>query len=146
MKRGVDYIGVGAGAVIFDGEGKVFLAKRGPRAKNENGKWEFPGGSVEFGEKIRDAIVREMKEEFGITVEPMELLGVNDHLIPHERQHWVSSSFICKIVSGTPAILEPGKLVEIGWFDLNDLDGMDLSLVTMSNLAWLKQRYADKFK
>jgi len=48
MKKGIDYIGVGAGAVIFSREGKVFLAKRGTEAGNESGKWEFPGGGVDF--------------------------------------------------------------------------------------------------
>ncbi|MDO8524700.1 MAG: hypothetical protein Q7R99_03655 [bacterium] len=42
MKRGVDYIGVGAGAIIFNNEGKVFIAQRGPGARNESGKWDFP--------------------------------------------------------------------------------------------------------
>ena len=62
MKKGVDYIGVGVGAVIFNSEGKVFLSKRGPKARNEVGTWEFPGGGVEFGEKLADALVREIKE------------------------------------------------------------------------------------
>ncbi len=48
MRKGVDYIGVGVGGVIFNDEGKVFLAKRGAAARNEAGKWEFPGGAVEF--------------------------------------------------------------------------------------------------
>lgn len=146
MKKGVDYIGVGVGAVIFNGEGRVFMAKRGPKAKNEIGKWEFPGGGVEFGEKLKETIVREMKEEFGITIEPLSLLGVNDHIIPDEKQHWVSPSFICRIVSGSPAILEPGKLDKIGWFDVKNVGQMDLSLVTISNLNWLKEKYPEKFK
>jgi ADP-ribose pyrophosphatase YjhB (NUDIX family) len=56
MKKGVDFIGVGVGAIILNDEGKVFLAKRGHKAKNERGTWEFPGGGVEFGEKLVDAI------------------------------------------------------------------------------------------
>ena len=64
MKRGVDYIGVGAGAIIFNNEGKVFISQRGPGARNESGKWDFPGGGVEFGERCEDAVVREIKEEF----------------------------------------------------------------------------------
>jgi 8-oxo-dGTP pyrophosphatase MutT (NUDIX family) len=52
MKRGIDYIGVGVGAIIVNRTGELFLAKRGPLAKNERGLWEFPGGSVEFGETL----------------------------------------------------------------------------------------------
>ncbi|NPA40444.1 MAG: (deoxy)nucleoside triphosphate pyrophosphohydrolase [Thermodesulfobacteria bacterium] len=47
---------------------EVFLVKR-PLNKKHGGKWEFPGGKVEKGEKPEDAIVRELKEELGIEVE-----------------------------------------------------------------------------
>ena len=62
MKKGIDYIGVGVGAVIEDKEGRVFLAKRGSEARNERGKWEFPGGALEFGERLEEALVREVME------------------------------------------------------------------------------------
>src|ERR1051326_646610 len=130
MKKGIDYIGVGVGAVIFNSRGQVFMSLRGPKSRNEADKWEFPGGGVEFGEKLEDAIVREMREEFGITIGDLELLCVNDHLIPAEKQHWVSPAFISKITNGEPKILEAGKHRKIGWFNLKDLDSMPLSLVT----------------
>jgi peptidase E len=41
MKKGIDYIGVGAGAMIFNEKGEVFLAKRGPKSRNEAGKWDL---------------------------------------------------------------------------------------------------------
>lgn len=69
MKRGIDYIGVGVGAAIFNTEGKLFITLRGKEAKNERGKWEIPGGSVEFGETFQEAIKREIKEEVGVEVE-----------------------------------------------------------------------------
>ena len=81
MKRGIDYIGVGVGAMILNEQGQVFLAQRGPLAKNERGLWEFPGGSVEFGETLAEALKREMKEEFGIHIEVGELLDVADHIL-----------------------------------------------------------------
>jgi len=43
MKKGVDYIGVGVGALIVNKEGKLFLAMRGKETRNESGKWEFSG-------------------------------------------------------------------------------------------------------
>lgn len=90
MQRGIDYIGVGVGAVIVDDQGRLFLARRGPQAKNERGLWEFPGGSVEFGECLTDALKREMREEYGVEITVGELLDVVDHLLPTEGQHWVS--------------------------------------------------------
>jgi mutator protein MutT len=116
MKRGVDYIGVGVGAIIVDQQGRLFLARRGPKAKNERGLWEFPGGSVEVGERLADALRREIREEYGVEIEVGELLDVVDHILPDEGQHWVSPTFICRIASGEPVIREPEKCSAIGWF------------------------------
>ena len=132
MKRGIDYIGVGVGAIIVNDKGRLFLARRGPLAKNERGLWEFPGGSVEFGEKLADALKREMGEEYGIEIEVRHLLDVVDHILPEEGQHWVSPSYLCAIVSGEPQILEPGKCTEIGWFDPGAVPS-DLTLITREN-------------
>ena len=49
------------------------------------------------------------------------LLGVFDHILPDEGQHWVSPTYIARIVSGEPKIMEPGKCSAIGWFALDDL-------------------------
>ncbi len=134
MKRGIDYIGVGVGAVIVDEQGRLFLARRGPQAKNERGLWEFPGGSVEFGERLAEALQREMREEYGIEIEVGELLDVADHILPDEGQHWVSPSYICKIKSGQPAIREATKCAEIGWFAPDQVPP-DLTQITRTNLA-----------
>jgi mutator protein MutT len=138
MKRGIDYIGVGVGALIVDGQGRLFLSRRGPQAKNERGLWEFPGGSVEFGETLAAALRREMKEEFGIDIAVGELLDVVDHILPEEGQHWVSPTFICTIGSGTPAILEPKKCSEIGWFNLDEVPS-ELTQVTRLNLEHYRE-------
>jgi mutator protein MutT len=134
VKRGVDYIGVGVGAVIEDGTGQVFLARRGPLAKNEQDLWEFPGGSVEFGETLAAALRREMREEYGIEIEVGPLLDVVDHILPEEGQHWVSPTFICTLSAGQPAIREPGKCTEIGWFP-PDAAPAELTVITRQNLA-----------
>jgi mutator protein MutT len=134
MRRGIDYIGVGVGAVLVDTDGKLFLARRGPLAKNERGLWEFPGGSVEFGETLAEALEREMREEYGIEISVGHLLDVVDHILPEESQHWVSPTYVCAIVSGTPRICEPGKCSEIGWFPADQMPD-DLTQITRANLA-----------
>ena len=139
MQRGLDYIGVGVGALIVDETGRVFLARRGPQARNERGLWEFPGGSVEFGERLADALKREMLEEYGVEIAVDELLDVVDHILPDEGQHWVSRTFICSIVSGEPAIREPDKCAEIGWFAPEAVPG-DLTQITRRNLEHYCQR------
>jgi len=133
MKRGVDYIGVGVGAIIVDDHGKLFLAKRGPAAKNERGCWEFPGGSVEYGETLKDALVREIREEYGVDIAIGELLDIVDHILPDEHQHWVSPTYVCQLKSGIPVILENEKCSEIGWFDPHGVPH-PLSIITRENL------------
>ncbi len=142
MKRGVDYIGVGVGAVIVNELGEIFLAKRGPLAKNERGLWEFPGGSVEFGERLADALRREIHEEYGMEIEVGALLDVVDHILPDEGQHWVSPTYICKPAPGSqPIILEPGKCTAIGWFSPHQAPE-DLTVISRHNLA----HYLDQIK
>lgn len=138
--RGTDYIGVGVGAIMEDDRGRLFLARRGPRAKNERGLWEFPGGSVEFGERLADALRREMREEYGVEIVVGELLDVVDHILPEEGQHWVSPAYLCRIVSGTPTIREPEKCSEIGWFAPAEIPH-GLTVISRENLEnYVKSR------
>ncbi|MBN1876515.1 MAG: NUDIX domain-containing protein [Anaerolineae bacterium] len=139
MQRGIDYIGVGVGAIIVDDQGCLFLARRSPQAKNERDLWEFPGGSVEFGERLVDALKREMREEYGVEIAVGELLDVVDHLLPAEGQHWMSPTFICRITSGVPTIREPGKCTEIGWFAPDAVPEDELTLITRENLHHYRQ-------
>ena len=140
MQKGVDYIGVGAGAVIFNCEGKVFMARRGKEARNESGRWEFPGGSVEFNETLEHALVREVMEEYGFEIDVKELLDVVDHIIPAEKQHWVSPTFICSVKSGTPMIREPHKCEAIGWFELDRMPEDQLTIASKKSLASIRKK------
>ncbi|HLC99000.1 MAG TPA: NUDIX domain-containing protein [Candidatus Nanoarchaeia archaeon] len=128
MKKGIDYIGVGTGALIFNDEGKVFLAKRGQKSRNERGKWDFPGGSVEFGETCENTIKREIKEEFGMEIAVVDFLMYGDDLMPKEKQHWLSISFIARHIGGKPKIMEPDKCSEIKWAEFATIDPESLTI------------------
>ncbi|MFH2085750.1 MAG: NUDIX domain-containing protein [bacterium] len=130
MVKGIDYIGVSAGAMIINDQGQIFLAQRGQKANNERGCWENPGGSVEFGEKLADAVKREIMEEYGAEIEIIKQFPAEDHLIPAEHQHWVATTFLAKFKKGSePKIMEPDKCSAIGWFDLSALPS-PLSIIT----------------
>jgi len=141
VQKGKDYIGVGVGAVVVNRQGKLFLSQRGVEARNERGKWEFPGGGVEFGERLEEALIREMKEEYDLDIEPIEQLWTYDHLIPDEKQHWVSPTYFCKVKKGVPKITEPHKCSQIGWFTLPEIGTMPLSLITRNDYHHLLKRY-----
>lgn len=79
----------------------IVLIKR----KNEPfaGKWALPGGFVDVGETVEDAAVREMKEETGLEVEIVRLVGVYSDPSRDPRGHNVSVAFLANVVGGTLA-------------------------------------------
>lgn len=132
-------IGVGVGAMVFNENGQVFMAQRGLHATNEVGCWEFPGGRVEFGERLEEAIVREFAEEYGMRIQVLRLLHVADHILTDEGQHWVSPTYIARFAGGDIQINEPAKCNAIGWFDLDNLP-RPLSQISKSDLeAYFQQ-------
>ncbi|MFZ2886627.1 MAG: NUDIX domain-containing protein [Minisyncoccia bacterium] len=146
MKRGKDYIGVGAGVFVINDQGKIFITQRGGAAQNRVGKWIIPGGAVELGETRAQTAVREIKEEHDMTVEILEELQTSDHILTDESQHWVSTAFICRHVDGEPKNLEPEKCAEIGWFTVAEAEKLDLSDITRSDLAAFKKKYPNGYR
>ncbi|WP_261304000.1 (deoxy)nucleoside triphosphate pyrophosphohydrolase [Paenibacillus andongensis] len=67
-----------AAAIIENEEGLLLIARRRPE-KSQGGLWEFPGGKLEEGESPEACLVRELKEEMNIKIEPYEFFGMNDH-------------------------------------------------------------------
>ncbi len=145
MIPGRDCIGVGVGAMVFNEEGEAFLAKRGSDAFNERGTWEFPGEKSPLAKPWRMRLCANFKEEYGMDIELLELLGVNNHILLQEREHWVSPTFIAHpcATSTPPTILEPTKCSEIGWFALSALP-TPLSQVTQEDVRMYQAKHAEK--
>lgn len=115
----------GVGAVVLDGE-RVLLVRRG-RAPSE-GKWSLPGGLIELGEHIEDAVAREVEEECGLRVRVGEVCGVIDRVVVEPsgvglarvRYHWVIIDFVAEVVAGH---LQAGSdAAEVRWVPLAELD------------------------
>lgn len=138
-KAGVDFIGVSVGAMIFNDRGELFLSKRSQKASNERGCWETPGGAVDFGETLEEAVRREIREEYDVDIDIIKQFPAQDHLIPEEKQHWVATTFLAKIKTGQePTIVEPDKCDRIGWFPLDKLPE-PLSIITKLDLRHYKK-------
>jgi 8-oxo-dGTP diphosphatase len=117
---------VGVGAVVLH-EGRVLLIRRGKEPLK--GRWVVPGGTVELGETLESALVREVEEETGITVRPREVLLVFDRIFREDgevRYHYVIIDYLCDYVGGEPraasdaeavALVAPGELAD---YDLPD--------------------------
>jgi 8-oxo-dGTP diphosphatase len=92
---------VGVGAVVVD-EGRVLLVRRGTEPLR--GHWSLPGGMLEVGESLSDGVIREVREETGLTVEPVELVELLDRIHregERVRYHYVIADYLCRVVSGT---------------------------------------------
>jgi 8-oxo-dGTP diphosphatase len=106
---------VGVGAIIID-DGRVLLVKRGhpPLA----GEWSIPGGVLELGETLREAAVREAREETCLAVEAAELLGVYDRVLRDDDgrtlYHFVLIDFLCSRVAGEARASDDAD--EVHWF------------------------------
>jgi ADP-ribose pyrophosphatase YjhB (NUDIX family) len=90
------------GAVVIEG-GKVLLVRRGQPPLE--GRWTLPGGMVELGEKLEDALKREVLEETGWTVRVRKQLALFDFIEKDEdariRYHYVLADFFCERIEGT---------------------------------------------
>lgn len=117
---------VGVGAIIIEGN-RVLLVKRAHPPIQ--GQWSIPGGVLEVGEMVREAAVREAREETGLIVEPGELLGVYDRILrdPEKRvqYHYVLIDFLCRCVGGE--LLAASDAAEVRWFGREELPGLNLA-------------------
>lgn len=124
MKRGVDYMGLGCGALIVNDKNQVLLLRRTKKCQcGMKGIWSRPGGTVEFGETVEESIKREIKEELDIDI---ELFGPNTYyddirVEDNIKKHWVACGCFAKIISGELKNLEPEKHDKLGWFELDNL-------------------------
>lgn len=118
MKKGVDYIGVTVCFYCHDGHGNLLLQKRSKECKDEQGRWDCGGGSVELGETFEQAVRRELKEEYAIVPEELKFIGVNNVLRKNgkEKTHWVALIFAVQVDRKKVKRNDWRLIDEIGWF------------------------------
>lgn len=100
MKKGIDYVGIFVTGICHDGKGNVLWRRRGPAAYDERGMWEpGAGGTLEHGERIEEALHREVKEETEATILNSEYMGHFESFreLDGIETHWVSFYFKCLV-------------------------------------------------
>jgi ADP-ribose pyrophosphatase YjhB (NUDIX family) len=121
---------VGVGAIVIESD-RVLLVKRAHPPIQ--GQWSIPGGVLEVGEMVREAAIREAREETGLTVEPGELLGVYDRILrdpaQRVRYHYVLIDFLCRPVGGE--LLAASDASEARWFARGELLRLQLAEDTL---------------
>ena len=117
-------------AVLIERDGRVLLGQRGEGTR-EPGKWSFPAGFVERGERVEHAAAREAREETNLDVEIGDLIG----LYSSEGETVVLAVYAATAAAGDP---EAGDdLVEIGWFSVADLPELAFPRDRHIMEAWL---------
>jgi 8-oxo-dGTP diphosphatase len=127
------------GVLIRRGDA-ILLARR----SNEPGKglWSIPGGIIEIGEKSREAAVREVKEETGLTVEIDSVLEVVDNIVRDDsgriRFHYVIIEYLARSESGEPQAAS--DVSEARWVPIGELKSYPLTKslkLLLTRLKWL---------
>jgi 8-oxo-dGTP diphosphatase len=105
---------IGVAGIAFDAACRVLLVRDDERG------WSVPGGRVEWGERLLDACVRELREETGLDVRVAELAEVFERLEPD--LHYIILDYLVEVVGGTLAAGDDA--LEAGWFSFGEVAGM----------------------
>ncbi len=123
------------GAIIQREDGKILLA----RSPKWHGAWVCPGGHIEEGETIGNALKREVMEEVGIDVEVVRLLKVQDFIKEPsfwKSKHFIFLDFLCRHVSGEPKA-DGSELTECKWFTVEEAMGESTEAYTKNAIRAL---------
>ncbi len=117
---------LGVGAVIIQ-DGKILLEKR--KGEPGKGKWSIPGGLVELGETLENAVIREVKEETGLDVDDPRLIDVVESIIRDDegdvKYHFIIIDYIVKFKGGN--LKASSDAEELLWVDLAEAEKYDLT-------------------
>ncbi|PCK20782.1 NUDIX domain-containing protein [Bacillus pumilus] len=130
MKR-VDVVS----AMIYDVEENILMVK------NVKGYWEIPGGAVEKGEHLHQAVIREVREETGYVVKVNELHSVREAFFQDKMHHALIFTFFAEIIGGEMNILDPDHdIEEVKWVSTQAAGKLNPQLFRMLKLK--KQTHA----
>ena len=106
-----------AACALIDREGRVLIAQR-PAGKSMAGLWEFPGGKVEADERPEQTVIREMREELGVTIEECSLIPSTFASYSYPDFHLLMPLFLCRHWEGAIA---PTEGQNVAWVKPEEL-------------------------
>jgi nucleoside triphosphatase len=130
------------GAVIFNG-GKILLCK----SKKWNNKYVIPGGHIEIGERMEDALRREILEETGLVIYDISPLGVQEFINDesfHEDKHFIFIDFICRTDTRKVDLNEESE--SYCWISLDEIENYELGGYTSDLLQEIKNGNSSSHK
>ncbi|WP_238916812.1 (deoxy)nucleoside triphosphate pyrophosphohydrolase [Clostridium sp. YIM B02555] len=127
MKKTVKVVGA-----IIENENNEILCALRSKDMSLGKFWEFPGGKIEQGESIGDAIVREIKEELDCTIEFIDVFYDNTHEYDNVIVNLITVK--CKLVAGTPKANEHAKLLWLAKDYLESLTWAPADIPTINKL------------
>jgi 8-oxo-dGTP diphosphatase len=108
-----------AACALIDPDGRVLIAER-PEGKTMAGLWEFPGGKVEAGERPEQSLIRELREELGITVKPECLAPLTFASHSYPDFHLLMPLYVCRRWEGFVQAREKQRLKWVWPNELRD--------------------------
>ncbi len=108
---------VGVGVMIFK-DGKILLGER--KGSHGEGEYAFPGGHLEYMEKIEDCAKREVFEETGIKIENIKFQFAAN-VLKYKPKHYLHINMAADYKEGEVELKEPDKCRGWGWYDIEDL-------------------------
>lgn len=84
--------------------------------------WTLPGGTVEQGETLQEALIREVKEEAGVDIKVLEVAAINELRAPESGKHYLLITFHARIIGGQLGTNVPEEVAEVEWIELPRAD------------------------
>lgn len=122
--KGISFVGVTTSFLCYAKTGEFIMAKRGQKARDEQGTWDQGGGGLKWGVTAVENVRREVLEEYGAKAQKIDFLGYHDvfrELSDGTPTHWLLLSFAVLVDKEEARNNEPEVIDEIGWFNLASL-------------------------
>lgn len=124
-------------AIIFNPEGKILLCK----SHKWGDKYVIPGGHIELGEKMEEALKREILEETGLNIYDIKLISLKESIYSNtfqEKKHFIFIDYICKTTSSNVSLNDEAE--EYQWVNIDEIENYNLGGFTKELLMKLRNK------